>query len=122
MTIFSEFGFRGRLPVVNANLLNANAFALEQLVSIQSVTSDLRGALFELAWRVNELRKDNSSPPSGTEKAAAAIGEKAHAVQLDVTDQASVTAAARTMSSAQPQRTGIARTTCHKSRYAVFAA
>jgi len=51
MTIFSEFGFRGRLPVVNANLLNANAFALEQLVSIHCVTSDLRWAMVELAWR-----------------------------------------------------------------------
>jgi hypothetical protein len=51
MTIFSEFGFRGRRPVVNANLLDANAFALEQLVSIHCVTSDLRWALVELAWR-----------------------------------------------------------------------
>jgi hypothetical protein len=51
MTIFSEFGFRGRLPVVNANLLDANAFALEQLVSIHCVTSDLRWAMVELAWR-----------------------------------------------------------------------
>ena len=47
MTIFSEFGFRGsRRP-----LANAQAFALEQLVSIQSVTSDLRWAMVELAWR-----------------------------------------------------------------------
>jgi hypothetical protein len=30
-------------------------------------------SLFELAWRVNELRKDNTSPPLGTEKVAAAI-------------------------------------------------
>jgi hypothetical protein len=52
MTIFSEFGFRGsRLPVVNANLVNAKSFALEQLVSIHSVTSDLRWAMVELAWR-----------------------------------------------------------------------
>ena len=51
MTIFSEFGFRGRLPVVNANLLDANAFALEQLVSIHCVTTDLRWAMVELAWR-----------------------------------------------------------------------
>ena len=47
MTIFSEFGFRrSRRP-----LLNAQVFALEQLVSIQCVTSDLRWAMVELAWR-----------------------------------------------------------------------
>ncbi len=50
MTIFSEFGFRGsRLSL--ANLLNTEAFALEQLVSIHCVTSDLRWAMVELAWR-----------------------------------------------------------------------
>ena len=47
MTIFSEFGFRGsRLPLVNAQ-----TFALEQLVCIHSVTFDLRWAMVELAWR-----------------------------------------------------------------------
>jgi hypothetical protein len=50
MTIFSEFGFRGsRLPL--ANLVNVEAFALEQLVSIHCVTTDLRWAMVELAWR-----------------------------------------------------------------------
>ena len=52
MTIISEFGSpRSRLPVVSANLVNARASALEQLVSIHSVTSDLRWAMVELAWR-----------------------------------------------------------------------
>jgi hypothetical protein len=47
MTIFSEFSLRGnRLPLVNAQ-----SFALEQLVSIHCVTSDLRWAMVELAWR-----------------------------------------------------------------------
>jgi hypothetical protein len=47
MTIFREFGLRGsREPLVNAQ-----GFALEQLVSIQCVTSDLRWAMIELAWR-----------------------------------------------------------------------
>ena len=47
MTIFSEFGpRRSRLPI-----LNAQTFALEQLVSIHCVTSDLRWAMVELAWR-----------------------------------------------------------------------
>ena len=50
MTIFSEFGSRrSRLPL--ANLVNVEAFALEQLVSIHSVTTDLRWAMVELAWR-----------------------------------------------------------------------
>lgn len=50
MTIFSEFGApRGRLPL--ARLVNAEAFALEQLVSIHAVTTDLRWAMLELAWR-----------------------------------------------------------------------
>jgi hypothetical protein len=45
MTIFREFGFREpRLPLVNADLV-------EQLVSIHCVTSDLRWAMVELAWR-----------------------------------------------------------------------
>jgi hypothetical protein len=45
MTIFSESGASGsRLPLVNADLV-------EQLVSIHSVTSDLRWAMVELAWR-----------------------------------------------------------------------
>ena len=45
MTIFSEFGVLGsRAPLVRG-------FALEQLVSIHSVTSDLRWAMAELAWR-----------------------------------------------------------------------
>ena len=47
MTIFSEFG--SRLPL--ANLVNAKGFALEQLVSIHCVTTDLRWAMVELAWR-----------------------------------------------------------------------
>jgi hypothetical protein len=52
MTIFSEFGAPGsRLPSANADLPNARAFALEQLVSIHCVTSDLRWAMVELAWR-----------------------------------------------------------------------
>ena len=52
MTIFSETGFRGsRHPLANANLVNVQSFALEQLVSIHCVTSDLRWAMVELAWR-----------------------------------------------------------------------
>jgi hypothetical protein len=56
MTIFSEFGApRSRQPVnadlLNANLLNAKSFALEQLVSIHCVTADLRWAMVELVWR-----------------------------------------------------------------------
>ena len=52
MTIFSEFGFRrSRLPLTNAQTLNAKAFALEQLVSIHCTTFDLRWAMVELAWR-----------------------------------------------------------------------
>jgi len=47
MTIFSEFGFRGS----RRRLLNTQAFALEQLVSIHSATTDLRWAMVELAWR-----------------------------------------------------------------------
>ena len=47
MTIFSEFApHRSRLP-----LLNAQTFAFEQLVCIHSVTTDLRWAMVELAWR-----------------------------------------------------------------------
>jgi hypothetical protein len=47
MTFFSELGFRrSRLPLVSAQ-----AFALEQLVSIHSTTCDLRWAMVELAWR-----------------------------------------------------------------------
>ncbi|NOJ46719.1 hypothetical protein [Bradyrhizobium archetypum] len=47
MTIFSEFDLRrSRAPLVNAR-----GFALEQLVSIHCVTSDLRWAMLELAWR-----------------------------------------------------------------------
>jgi hypothetical protein len=52
MTIFSEFGAPGsRLPLVSANLVNVKASTLEQLVSIHRVTSDLRWAMVELAWR-----------------------------------------------------------------------
>jgi hypothetical protein len=47
MTIFSEFGFRGS----RRHLVNTQAFALEQLVSVHCVTSDLRWAMVELAWR-----------------------------------------------------------------------
>ena len=47
MTIFSEFGFRGS----RGPLVNAQGFALEQLVSIHCVTTDLRWAMLELAWR-----------------------------------------------------------------------
>ena len=47
MTIFSEFGPLGS----RGPLVNAQGFALEQLVSIQCVTSDLRWAMVELAWR-----------------------------------------------------------------------
>ncbi|CAN7735086.1 hypothetical protein LJR220_001935 [Bradyrhizobium sp. LjRoot220] len=47
MTIFSDFGFRGG----RRRLVNTQAFALEQLVSIHCVTSDLRWAMVELAWR-----------------------------------------------------------------------
>ena len=47
MTIFSEFGPLGS----SKPLVNARGFALEQLVSIHCVTSDLRWALIELAWR-----------------------------------------------------------------------
>jgi hypothetical protein len=56
MTIFSEFGAPGSRQPMNADLLNANlenakSFALEQLVSIHCVTTDLRWAMVELAWR-----------------------------------------------------------------------
>jgi hypothetical protein len=47
MTIFSEFG----VPKTRPLLLDTRAFALEQLVSIHCVTSDLRWAMAELAWR-----------------------------------------------------------------------
>jgi hypothetical protein len=47
MTIFSEFGTLGS----RGPLVNAQGFALEQLVSIHCVTSDLRWAMVELAWR-----------------------------------------------------------------------
>lgn len=47
MTIFSEFGPLGS----RGPLVNAQGFALEQLVSIQCVTTDLRWAMVELAWR-----------------------------------------------------------------------
>ena len=51
MTIFSEFGFRAsRHSLGNAEGF-ALGFAVEQLVSIQCVTSDLRWAMVELAWR-----------------------------------------------------------------------
>jgi hypothetical protein len=47
MTIFSEFGLReSRAP-----LAKARGFAFEQLVSIHSVTCDLRWAMVELALR-----------------------------------------------------------------------
>ena len=47
MTIFSEFGPLGS----RRRLSNTEVFALEQLVSIHNVTSDLRWAMVELAWR-----------------------------------------------------------------------
>jgi len=47
MTIFSEFGLQERL----GPLTKARGFAFEQLVSIHCVTSDLRWAMVELAWR-----------------------------------------------------------------------
>ncbi|KRR07670.1 hypothetical protein CQ12_39925 [Bradyrhizobium jicamae] len=47
MTIFSEFGPLGS----RGPLANVQGFALEQLVSIHCVTSDLRWAMVELAWR-----------------------------------------------------------------------
>jgi hypothetical protein len=47
MTIFSEFGLSGS----RGPLGNAQGLALEQLVCIQCVTSDLRWAMVELAWR-----------------------------------------------------------------------
>jgi hypothetical protein len=47
MTIFSEFGPLGS----RRRLANTEIFALEQLVSIHSVTMDLRWAMVELAWR-----------------------------------------------------------------------
>jgi hypothetical protein len=47
MTIFSEFG----PPGSRRRLVNTQAFALEQLVSVHCVTSDLRWAMVELAWR-----------------------------------------------------------------------
>ncbi len=47
MAIFSVFGFRAsRLPLVNAQI-----FALEHLICIHSVTTDLRWAMLELALR-----------------------------------------------------------------------
>ena len=51
MTIFSESGFRAsRHSLGNAEGF-ALGFALEQLVSIQCATTDLRWAMVELAWR-----------------------------------------------------------------------
>jgi hypothetical protein len=50
MTIFSELGAPGSRPPL-ANLVSVEAFALEQLVSVHSVTLDLRWAMVELAWR-----------------------------------------------------------------------
>ena len=47
MTIFSEFGSRAS----RRRLVNTQAFALEQLVSIHSTTLDMRWAMVELAWR-----------------------------------------------------------------------
>ena len=47
MTIFSEFGLLGS----RRRLVNTQAFALEQLVSIHSTTLDMRWAMVELAWR-----------------------------------------------------------------------
>jgi len=47
MAIFNEFGFRGS----RERLVDTQAFALEQLVSIQCATTDLRWAMVELAWR-----------------------------------------------------------------------
>ena len=47
MTIFSEFGLRES----RRRLVNTQASALEQLVSIHCVTMDLRWAMVELAWR-----------------------------------------------------------------------
>lgn len=47
MTIFSEFGLQERL----GPLTKARGFAFEQLVSIHGVTTDLRWAMVELAWR-----------------------------------------------------------------------
>ena len=47
MTIFSEFGFRGS----RRRLVTSQAFALEQLISVHCVTTDLRWAMVELAWR-----------------------------------------------------------------------
>ena len=47
MTIFSEFGPLGS----RRRLANTEIFALEQLVSIHCVTTDLRWAMVELAWR-----------------------------------------------------------------------
>ena len=47
MAIFSQFGFRAsRLPLVSAQ-----TFALEHLICIHSVTTDLRWAMVELALR-----------------------------------------------------------------------
>jgi hypothetical protein len=47
MTIFSEFNFReSRGP-----LAKARGLAFEQLVCIHGVTTDLRWAMVELAWR-----------------------------------------------------------------------
>ena len=47
MTFFSEPGPGGsRLPVVTAQ-----TFVLEQLISIQATTLDMRWAMVELAWR-----------------------------------------------------------------------
>ena len=47
MTILNKFGFRGsRRPI-----LYAQPFALEQLISIQGATTDLRWAMIELALR-----------------------------------------------------------------------
>ena len=47
MTIFSQFGPQGS----RRRLVNTGAFALEQLVSIHCVTTDLRWAMVELVWR-----------------------------------------------------------------------
>ena len=77
MTIFSEFGLReGHGP-----LANARGFALEQLVSIHSVNTDLRWAMAELAWRsfTAMCALAQSQFVAWARKARAPRGEEGHA-------------------------------------------
>jgi hypothetical protein len=77
MTIFSEFGRQEGL----GPLTNARGFALEQLVSIHSVNTDLRWAMVELAWRsfTAMCALAQSQFVAWARKARAPRGEEGHA-------------------------------------------